>query len=540
MSGPGTVGGSPIVKQVTPIVAKTADLKPVVVAAADTQTRAVADSTTVVAADLRATGTTPPLDGPPPELANGAALAPDQSPLRAGTRGPRVESLQRIINLNGRDPALEVDGKFGPLTQAAVRDFQTNSGLKPDGIAGPNTLRAAQAVEAMAAASCTVDRAAAERHLAVAEEAIKGIPEAERGTLTERLNTARANLPTATTPAVAPPIKGTGGAPAVTTAAQDANQVALVAEEEARDGSDAIESMVNDPATFNALGAPALESMLSNLSDDGYKTEGEAEAAGKIMGRLMKLDPSPANFERLSSQYSSAFDRKGDTLVNQALSQFTDAELNQLPPATVTAMREKLSSGSTSEVDQANMDRLDAALRHQGHLSGPEFVGPLTQGQAAARDEAQVALIANADDQAPWMGGSDAIIQQVTSDPSTLGRLSPAGLEAAYTRLADDGVKSEREAEVAGQLLGRLAVADPSRYDELRGQYSSLFDRKADTLAQQSVGVMSDAELLSLAKSNPPVLRSMYEALDSGWTTGSEQGAMDRIVTAQRQARLGG
>ena len=35
-----------------------------------------------------------------------------------------------------------VDGHFGAITEAAVRDYQLNSGLEPDGICGPKTFRA--------------------------------------------------------------------------------------------------------------------------------------------------------------------------------------------------------------------------------------------------------------------------------------------------------------------------------------------------------------------------------------------------------------
>lgn len=45
--------------------------------------------------------------------------------------------------LNGNQPSgaipLQVDGIFGPKTQAAAVDFQRRHGLKVDGIIGPDT-----------------------------------------------------------------------------------------------------------------------------------------------------------------------------------------------------------------------------------------------------------------------------------------------------------------------------------------------------------------------------------------------------------------
>jgi outer membrane protein OmpA-like peptidoglycan-associated protein len=48
--------------------------------------------------------------------------------------------LQHVRNAD-QEPyyAGSVDGKFGPLTDRAIRRFQTDNGLKVDGIAGPNT-----------------------------------------------------------------------------------------------------------------------------------------------------------------------------------------------------------------------------------------------------------------------------------------------------------------------------------------------------------------------------------------------------------------
>jgi peptidoglycan hydrolase-like protein with peptidoglycan-binding domain len=52
--------------------------------------------------------------------------------LTRGARGEPVKVVQRKVKV-------EDDGVFGPSTEAAVRDFQRNQGLVPDGIVGPKT-----------------------------------------------------------------------------------------------------------------------------------------------------------------------------------------------------------------------------------------------------------------------------------------------------------------------------------------------------------------------------------------------------------------
>jgi peptidoglycan hydrolase-like protein with peptidoglycan-binding domain len=37
---------------------------------------------------------------------------------------------------------VEADGWFGPITEAAVKDYQRSKGLVPDGIVGPITMKA--------------------------------------------------------------------------------------------------------------------------------------------------------------------------------------------------------------------------------------------------------------------------------------------------------------------------------------------------------------------------------------------------------------
>lgn len=56
--------------------------------------------------------------------------------LKYGSTGAEVKKLQEALGFTGSD----VDGKFGPKTQQAVKDYQAANGLKVDGIAGKNTL----------------------------------------------------------------------------------------------------------------------------------------------------------------------------------------------------------------------------------------------------------------------------------------------------------------------------------------------------------------------------------------------------------------
>ena len=53
--------------------------------------------------------------------------------LKPGSRGANVKRLQRKLRVT-------VSGYYGPLTKKAVKRFQRRKGLKPDGVAGPDTL----------------------------------------------------------------------------------------------------------------------------------------------------------------------------------------------------------------------------------------------------------------------------------------------------------------------------------------------------------------------------------------------------------------
>ncbi len=66
----------------------------------------------------------------------GDALA--QSVLKRGARGSQVRRLQQELTQAGVYTG-PINGKFGPLTQSAVRRFQRENGLRVDGIVGSRT-----------------------------------------------------------------------------------------------------------------------------------------------------------------------------------------------------------------------------------------------------------------------------------------------------------------------------------------------------------------------------------------------------------------
>jgi len=89
----------------------------------------------------------PPVPPTPPAPPPPTGVPPYPGALiRVGSRGADVERIQRCLNrVRQQHPsigALNVDGIFGPITQASVMAFQRVAGLNPDGIVGPLTWNA--------------------------------------------------------------------------------------------------------------------------------------------------------------------------------------------------------------------------------------------------------------------------------------------------------------------------------------------------------------------------------------------------------------
>ena len=102
--------------------------------------------------------TTPSSDPKAKESAGGAAGKSDtmksgRAAGMAGGKSGEVKAVQQALKDKGHDPGA-VDGKMGPKTQAALRDFQSKEGLKASGRLDTETM-SKLGVEAKAGASAT-------------------------------------------------------------------------------------------------------------------------------------------------------------------------------------------------------------------------------------------------------------------------------------------------------------------------------------------------------------------------------------------------
>jgi murein L,D-transpeptidase YcbB/YkuD len=76
-----------------------------------------------------------------PEVADAWVSVGEGPALKRGSRGARVERLQKRLRAGG-DLAAEASGRFEPDTEEALRRFQARHGLEADGVAGRETLAA--------------------------------------------------------------------------------------------------------------------------------------------------------------------------------------------------------------------------------------------------------------------------------------------------------------------------------------------------------------------------------------------------------------
>jgi len=104
---------------------------------------AIATTTTTTTTSTTTTTAPPTTTTTPP-----TTVAPDDGALRRGDKGPEVVAVQeRLVELRF-DPG-PADGSFGQGTAHAVEGFQKLSGMRPDGVVGPEVAAALAAPAAV-------------------------------------------------------------------------------------------------------------------------------------------------------------------------------------------------------------------------------------------------------------------------------------------------------------------------------------------------------------------------------------------------------
>ena len=122
-----------------PLVAVVAALSIGVGCGDEVSERPDVDRTTVgtVATQAPATDDATSTEPSGPERTVASTHVEPSSALSRGDVGEQVMELQSELVRHGFD--IDVDGRFGPATEVAVKGFQFSNGLEADGVAGPDT-----------------------------------------------------------------------------------------------------------------------------------------------------------------------------------------------------------------------------------------------------------------------------------------------------------------------------------------------------------------------------------------------------------------
>src|SRR5690625_1391957 len=109
---------------------------------------------------------------------NQGEVSSDTALIQRGEVSAEVESIQPELQDQGYY-TYSIDGIFGPITEQAVRDFQSDQNLQVDGIVGPNTseelaLITSDSSEGDLTITESVDESAIQSNIVTAAESVVG------------------------------------------------------------------------------------------------------------------------------------------------------------------------------------------------------------------------------------------------------------------------------------------------------------------------------------------------------------------------------
>lgn len=266
----------------------------------------------------------------------GEGLEPDGRPLGLKSSGPRVEAVQQFLSDNGYGTG-NVDGKYGPATAKGVKDFQTALGLKVDGVAGPNTLRAMAIMQAVKAAKSAAESGTSSEQVAAfealnqAQAELAKLPAGERTKLDAEVQGAQRVLG----PVVDPDVLADGIGDALDQAPDASREVVELSQAD-RSGfwgwlfganSGAIVEKVNAGEITTEAGRSAAR---ARLADDMMYSPAEAQAYGRLLADSVKAGAlSPEQLMVEIAKYDSR--TKGDDVVRSLVAELDYTAVKALP-----------------------------------------------------------------------------------------------------------------------------------------------------------------------------------------------------------------
>jgi len=393
--------------------------------------------------------------------------------LRRGSQGPDVMELQRSLNAKGA--SLDVDGKFGPLTEAALKSFQTKAGSTGSGRVDAATVSALKAATTTPTPSTTTTPPA------------KAAPEAQAGARArgvageERLRAQMGPVPTSTKAAA------TAAAEPTTTTAEP---TAALSPEQVKTGLANVEigkAHAAEEKTVLAQVKGALEREVAELETPSATPatvadqavlagrRGQLDAVTKAGGIVeMKLKGFDAAATAIKDGLLTETEGKALTSIDSAVKTSEAAVTQQMTAASSLVDRGLKAGGRGSPT--LGLKKPEAPVTAPGTAGSTPGSTAISSGDVAIGQQRLATAVGGAKQELTAIGTAKGSVEAEVKSLQGLPNRTPA----------DDAVLAGRQAQL--QVLG-----DASKHVEVRIAGMEAASRAIGD------GVLTDSEAKALA-----------------------------------------